>query len=143
MMLSESLKYFSQTFQGLTSLVSSSLIIYEMGVECWSIKFQKNSMVSSPVCWQGYKSHRPLKCRKIHQKNTIRQEDLEAHLIHPCTVPAIQLCKKGLYKSYQSKDSVSWIDLEFLASSSYLFLFGKLIVVLDNIHTKKLYTWEL
>ena len=51
--------------------------------------------------------------------------------------------EKGLYKSYQSKDSVSWMDLEFLASSSYLFLFGKFIVVLDNIHIKKLYTWEL
>ena len=44
--------------------------------------------------------------------------------------------EKGLYKSYQSKDSVSWIDLEFIVSPSYLFLFGKLIVVLDYIQTK-------
>ncbi len=50
------------------SLVSSPLIIYEMGVESQAIKFQKNSVVSSPVCWQGYKSHRPLNVEKFIRK---------------------------------------------------------------------------
>ena len=37
--------------------------------------------------------------------------------------------EKGLYKSYQSKDSFSWRNLGIPASSTYLFL-GKFIVVL-------------
>ena len=105
------------------------------------------------ISWQEYTSHKQLKCRKIHQKNSITQ-DPEAHLIHLCTVPAIQLCKEkreekevleekeeeemGLYKSYQSKDSFSWRNLGIPASSTYLLvkIHSSLKIVLD---TKKLY----
>ena len=37
--------------------------------------------------------------------------------------------EKGLYKSYQSKNSFSWRNLGIPASSTYLFI-GKFIVVL-------------